>query len=410
MSKIKFPHASGNSMSICAPSTNPSGDLELKLPATIGTAGQVLKNSDTAGTLEFGVPQRPYRNLIINGAMQIAQRGTSSTSTGYQTVDRWAMWGAGNNTDLTQTQHDLTSSDTGPWAEGFRKSFHILNAGQSGADAAEYVTMQYLIEAQDIANSGWDYTSASSYITLSFWVKSSVAQTFYPYVRSVDGTNQLYTWAIALSANTWTKITKTIPGNSNIQFDNDNGTGFMIQIPPYWGTNWTGTITQDQWGTYNSAVRTPDSTGTWWTTSSATFEITGIQLEVGDVATDFEHKSYGDELARCQRFYYRHVEGNNLVACLGFSSATNQVSGYIQFPTTMRATPSIDHTNGDNYYRLGAGNLGGDKYIDGAWALQGATDKSTRIYATPQSTLTAGEPGLVDTKNASAFIAFSAEL
>ena len=76
----------------------------------------------------------------------------------------------------------------------------------------------------------------------------------------------------------------------------------------------------------------------------------------------------------------------------------------------MRATPSIDHTSGDNYYRLGAGNLGGDKYVDGAWALQGATAQSTRIYATPQSTLTAGEPGLVDTTSASASMAFSAEL
>ena len=122
------------------------------------------------------------------------------------------------------------------------------------------------------------------------------------------------------------------------------------------------------------------------------------------------HESYGETLAKCQRYYYKHLSGNNLVVSLGFSSATDQVSGYIQFPTTMRATPSIDHTSGDNYYRLGAGNLGGDKYVDGAWALQGATDQSTRIYATPQSTLTAGEPGLVDTTNASASMAFSAEL
>ena len=353
------------------------------------------------------------RNLVVNGSCLISQRGVSSTTNGYGTVDRMkCTFRADADEACTQEQVDVASGTT-PYNLGFRKVVKQTNGNQtSGAQAASYAQFIYAIEAQDIAASGWNYTSASSYITVSFWAKASVAQTYTFHLETSDGTAQLYSHAYALSANTWTKITKTIPGNSNITVNNDNGPGLYFVNNQHLGTDYTTSgHTYNTWaaaGSYNDMAA--DFATTWWTTNDATFELTGLQIEVGDVATDFEHRSYGDELARCQRYYYKHIEGNNLVVCLGFSSATNQVSGYIQFPTTMRATPSIDHTNGDNYYRLGAGNLGGDKYVDGAWALQGATDKSTRIYATPQSTLTAGEPGLVDATNASAYMAFSSEL
>ncbi len=352
------------------------------------------------------------RNLIINGAMQVAQRGTSSTGHGMECIDRWNHYREGVEENPVFVQSDVASG-TAPYQKGFRKTFKVINGNQtSGAGGDDYITIDHKIEAQDIANSGWDYTSTSSYITLSFWVKSSVAQIFYGYLKSQDGTAKSYPFSTgSLSADTWTKVTKTIPGVSGLQFDNDNGHGLQLRFLPFRGVNKTDPgVTLDAWGNWNNTARVPDISNTWYNTNDATFEITGVQLEVGEHATDFEHRSYGDELARCHRYYYKHIAGNNLVVCLGFSSATNQVSGYIQFPTTMRATPSIDHTSGDNYYRLGAGNLGGDKYVDGAWALQGATDQSTRIYATPQSTLTAGEPGLVDTTSASASMAFSAEL
>ena len=380
--------------------------------STSGTSDAITLNSSSGVTAINGASLKAH-NLIINGAFTVAQRGTSATAEEYATVDRFELSHGGEDEDCTQAQHALTSSDTGPWAKGFRYSYHITNGNQtSGGDAGDFCFIRYRAEAQDIASSGWDYTSASSYVTLSFWVKASVAQNYYGYIRTDDGTAQGYPFQTgSLSANTWTKITKTIPGNSNITVNNDNGIGLEIHFVQYLGTNYTGSgVTLDAWATYNTSARMADNTDDWWDTDNATFEITGVQLEVGSTASEYMHESYGETLAKCQRYYYKHLSGNNLVVSLGFSSATDQVSGYIQFPTTMRATPSIDHTNGDNYYRLGAGNLGGDKYVDGAWALQGATDQSTRIYATPQSTLTAGEPGLVDTTNASASMAFSAEL
>ena len=108
------------------------------------------------------------RNLIINGAMQCAQYGASSTTAGYGSVDRFQGVSGGGQEACTHSQHALTSSDTGPWAEGFRSSFHFQNGNQTaGAQAGDYAYVAYTVEAQDLANSGWDYTSASSYITFS---------------------------------------------------------------------------------------------------------------------------------------------------------------------------------------------------------------------------------------------------
>ena len=336
MSKIKLPHASGNSMSIGAPATNPSGDLELKLPATVGTAGQVLKNSDTAGTLEFGPPPRPYRNLIINGAMNVAQRATSSTSTGYKTVDRFLN--SINGGTVTQAQHALTSSDTGPWAKGFRNSYHQTNTSASSDAAANFRNIYYYVEAQDLANSGWDYTSSSSYITLSFWAKSSLAGTYYIQLRSQDGTGQNYASSYTLVADTWKKITVKIPGNSNIQVDNNNGAGLQIYWVLDYGTNFTGSMSTDTWAAYSSSTRTPDFAQDWTGTASATFEITGVQLEVGDVATSFEHRSYGDEFQRCRRYYVKYGRWMG-----GTRASTNSRSWTLDFG--MRLTGS-DVSNG----------------------------------------------------------------
>ena len=328
-------------MSIAAPATNPASDLSIKLPATIGSAGQVLKNSDTAGTLEFGPPPRPYRNLIINGAMNVAQRGTSSTDEGYKTVDKWRTFRDGADNAITTTQHALTSSDTGPWEEGFRYSLHLENGNQTGgADSGDRSEISHTIESQYVAQSGWNYLSASSYITLSFWVRSSVAQDFKGYLYSNDGTPKSYPFATgSLSANTWTKITKKIPGNSGLQFDDNNESGLYIGIQQYMGTDKTSSVTENAWMTYASGDRTADQTSTWWTTNDATWEITGVQLEVGEVATLFEHRLYDDELRRCQRYYFE-VKNGFIGGARGGSGGSLALWSY-PLPTPLRASPTI---------------------------------------------------------------------
>ena len=115
--------------------------------------------ADLAGSVDAGGVTG--RNLIINGAMNIAQRGTSSTGTGYQTVDRYSIQNSGN---VTQSQEDLSSSDT-PYSHGFRKTLKLLNTSNSDA-AGDYVQAFQIIEAQNVATSGWDYTSSSSFVTI----------------------------------------------------------------------------------------------------------------------------------------------------------------------------------------------------------------------------------------------------
>lgn len=349
------------------------------------------------------------RNLIINGAFQVAQRGTSSTATGYQTVDRWGVSFSGTDEAPTQSQHDLTSSDTGPWAAGFRKSFHITNGNQTGgAGAADAIEMYMTLEAQDIANSSWDYTSSSSYITFSFWVKSSVAQNFYGWWKTSDGTSQLYAFETgSLTADTWKKVTVEIPGNSNLQFDNNNEAGFHVRIIPFNGTDETGSMSLNTWAAYNSSVRNPDQTSTWYTTNNATFEITGVQLEVGNSATEFEHRSFADELARCQRYYYVHANGNNKPVMTSANYSTTAIFGLIPFPVEMRTYPTLEATTGTNYFRVYA-NSTNDLFDN--LGLQGSSTTGYILQGDTNLSVTAGQGSWVQTADASAKIAFKAEL
>ena len=346
MSRILVDQVRSNSASSDALTLDGSGNITV--PGNITLSG----NATLSGTAT-GFPTKAT-NIVINGACLIAQRGTSSTSDDYQTVDRFAKDESGTDESLTQAQVDVASGTT-PYTLGFRKAFKITNGNQtSGAGTSDRAGIAYKIEAQDIATSGWNYLSSSSYITFSYWVKSSVAQNFYNTFKNDDGTSQRYvTETGSLSADTWTKITKTIPGNSNLTFNNDNGEGLEITWELFRGTDQTGTRPLNAWAAADNATRTPDQTTTWWTTNDATFEITGVQLEVGDSATDFEHLSFGEDYLRCARYY---IQMNRLPVM------TNRVAGHVSCttrfnPVPMRAIPSlsIDGTLSLNVFFYGSG-------------------------------------------------------
>ena len=266
-----------------------------------------LERLNTATSKKIGT----NKNIIINGAMQVAQRGISSTTSGYGSVDRFKI--LSNDTDElpTHQQIDLDSSDTGPYEEGFRKALKITNGNQtSGAGASDFIKAQQDIEGQNILSSGWNATDPNSKLTISYWVKSSVAQTFYGRFRAFASSDYEYTYSFALSANTWTKVTKTVPGNSNFSsIPNTNAQGFFHIWQCFFGTNFTNNKTLDQWAVKDNTNKSPDMTSTWYTTNNATFELTGVQLEVGTVATDFEFRLIGDELLRCQRYFF-NITGN----------------------------------------------------------------------------------------------------
>jgi len=356
------------------------------------------------------------RNLIINGAMNIYQRGTSSTSTGYQTMDRMYFYWYGQDEALEQHESPLTeANDSGPWEKGFRKSFYMRNGNQtSGAGAGDIASFQYTVEAYDLATSGWDCTDPNSKLTLSFWVMSSVAQTFYGYIYINDGGGDSFSYSTgALSANTWKYVTVTIPGHADLAVNFDNGAGMTIYLQPFMGTDRTTSgHTLGAWQSWDSGNRTPDNTSTWWTTDNATLEITGLQLEVGDVATEFEHLSYADELRRCQRYYQVLVEGDSGGSEKTFGTATcyNATSLHlaVRLSPEMRTTPTADFNTGTDYYKVFANNAS-DSF--NAFTVAGnSTNRVVDIYADSGVSTTAGAPGLLRTANASAKIAFQAEL
>ena len=315
------------------------------------------------------------RNIIINGAMQIAQRGTSNTAggDGYFTVDRMYYYNAGIDNDVTKAQGDVASG-TSPYSEGLRKTFKLTNGNQSsGAGTSDEIIIRQNLEAMTMQRCGWNYTSSSSFITLSYWIKSSVAQNFYVNLQTVDGTAQNYvTETGTLSADTWTKVVKTIPGNSNLQFDSNVSKGMHIQWNVFRGTSVTGTRPLNAWAAYSSSTRVPDMTSTWYTTNNATFEITGVQLEVGSQATPFEHLSFGEELSLCQRYYYKTYDYNDAPGTATFSgalhgrnydttSARSDNAVNVLFPTRMRADPTVTWYAGDGQsgkYSTGGGSIG----------------------------------------------------
>jgi hypothetical protein len=323
--------------------------------------GSFLGNNTSLSTINdaYDAGALSNRNLIINGAMQVAQRGTTSTSDQFQTVDRFQASNAGLDEAVTQEHHTLTSSgDTEVWNLGFRKSYKLTNGNQtSGGGADDRVTMQYRIEGQDITNSSWNYASSSSDVTLSFWCKSSVAQNFYARLQSYGSTNQVYVIETgSLTANTWTKITKTIPGASGVAFENNNSLGALLEFIMFRGTNKTGTRALNVWEEYDTNIRVPDMTSTWYTTDDATFEITGVQLEVGDTATPFEHRSYGEELAKCQRYF--QVLGNNQsngAIASGYFHATTSFRGQMSYLQRMRAAPTGSTSTVSGFILQGTG-------------------------------------------------------
>ena len=304
--------------------------------------------------------QLSHRNLIINGAMQVAQRGTSSTTSGYGSVDRFTVNFTGVDEAPTQSQVDVASG-TSPYVRGFRKALRVTNGNQTGgAGNLDFISIRYKLEAQDIANSGWRYmynTSGDDFITLSFWVKSSVAQNFYGYLYSHDGTAQAYAFETgSLTANQWTKVTKTIPGNSNLTFDNNNDSGLDIYISQFWGIDRTdGGRTLNSWLQYNGAARTRDFTTTWYTTNDATFELTGVQLEVGEQATPFEHRSFHDELLRCYRYYNKK---NPSYGRIGHMYTNSAIAFTMDLPCEMRASPTISNEGGLYFARQNGLALG----------------------------------------------------
>jgi len=380
----------------------------------VGASTPAITIDNASGTCTANLSNRQGKNLVINGGFRIAQRSQSSTVNGYTTVDRFNIYHANTGVTCTNSQQALTSSDT-PYTLGFRDFYRMALSGAGTANANAEIALYYNFEAQDIACSGWNFKSASSFVTLQFWVRCSTNQTFYCYLQSKDGTEQSYAFSFTASGNNaWTKITKTIPGGSNVDINSDNGTGLTLSIVPFFGTDLTGNKTLDQWSAFSASNRHSDMASTWLTAGASTFDLTGIQLEVGSVATDFEFLSFADELRRCQRYFYMHVSGAESASTtaqapigLGYGYTSSDCYLVVKYPVTMRVYPSMYKVVGTDYFAFFYNN--NSSFPDNVANNRVATN-SAEIYFYSGASWDQNAGGMVRVANSAARIGFDAEL
>jgi hypothetical protein len=280
----------------------------------------------------------PHRNLIINGAMQVAQRATSvasvSSSGVYRTVDRFFN-DLGSSGTFTVSQ----ASD-GP--TGFANSFKL---DCTTADASpNYHLFLQKIEGQNLQQIAKG-TSSAQPITLSFYVKSNKAGTYSVNARDRDNDRFCYKSYTIDSANTWERKSVTFPADTTGVLDDDNANSMDIEWWVAAGSTYNSGTTTGVWGSNVSANRAAANTVNIGTSTDDEWLITGIQLEVGDTATPFEHRSFGDELARCQRYYYQTQTNEHSVHTNRSYNNGNTYYGTVTFPSTMRATPTFSAQN-----------------------------------------------------------------
>jgi len=344
------------------------------------------------------------RNLIINGAMQVAQRGTSETgvtSDGYHTVDRARL-------DLNSLgTYTVTQSTAAP--EGFSNSFKVecTTAQSSPASGAYFVYMQR-IEGQNLQmlKKG---TSNAEQVTVSFYVKSDKTGNYTLGLNDRDNSRNNSKRYTISSADTWEYKTLTFEADTTGTFDNDNAESLRLDFWLASGSDFNSGTLQTGWESNVNAnravgnVNLSDTVGNNWS-------ITGLQLEVGNTATPFEHRTYADELARCQRYYYRldRVQDSDVIGS-GYASSTATLQSMINFPVTMRTNPtSLEQTGTAGNYAIGHEATASSCTTVPTFLM--ATNTTARFYVASTGNLTVGNGGQARFNAAGAFIAFPAEL
>jgi hypothetical protein len=278
------------------------------------------------------------KNIIINGAMRVAQRGTSAasiSSNGYFSTDRMKFYESSSGVFTVEQASDA------PSGSGFEYSHKVTatTPDTSTAPTDLIVPLHYIVEKKDVHTRLAYGTSSAKPITMSFWIKSNVTGTYTisAYRAAAPARVQAQTYTIS-SANTWEFKTLTFLGDTTEAIDVNLDFYFNGLV----GGGYSAASTTSGWATYTTTNWAGGHTATLFDTANDTWQITGLQLEVGDTATDFEHRSFGEDLALCQRYFYM-FESKAFDMHLDYDadSATSEyLQGGISFPVEMRSTPS----------------------------------------------------------------------
>ena len=397
-------------------------------PVSGGTTVQVGESGDTinipagatianAGTSTgFGDSLRPNAQpLIINGNINIWQRSTSTVtmSDGYYNVDRFR---GEEGTDGTATWSRSTSV---PDNTGLAYSLQVDCTGtDSSIGSSQQINIQQTIEAQNLQLLKWG-TSDAEKVTLAFWVKSNQTGQHSVSFRKLDNTayNQPKTYTIN-SANTWEKkvlvfSALTLSGGA---IANDNGDGLQLFWKLAAGSSYQGTA--DTWTATNQGATAVSGDVNFMSSTDNNWYLTGVQLEVGEYTSStippFQHESFGSNLARCQRYYYKYADesengGNDTT--LGITNSFNGGSFdcIIPFPVSMRSKPSIEQNTGSNMWRVYSNNAS-DTFTALSSGADSNNTESINVQPSSSVSITQGNSGILQTMDSTAYLSFSAEL
>ena len=304
---------------------------------TLTSTGAVTFNSDF-------VPSTPlsHRNMIINGAMQVSQRGTSFTGFGAAvnySLDRFFNYHSSDGAFTISQESSVVPT-------GFKNSLKILiTTAYASLTASQRLIVGTRLEGNTVSHLNWGTSNAET-VTLSFYVRSSITGTHGGAINNgSDNRSYPFTYTIN-SNNTWERKSITVAGDQSGTWATDNGRSLQVIWGLGAGTSFSASA--GAWGAGDISSATGATTAVLGTVDS-TWYLSGVQLEVGNVATPFEHRSYADELARCQRYYYAHKLANGTSDYLFGSSnrgSNARNNTWYTLPTTMRSAPTVTWTDG----------------------------------------------------------------
>jgi hypothetical protein len=371
---------------------------------TNGDLGSMAFEDRTNYITKGASVHQPFRNIIINGDMSIAQRGTSATgitsggSGNFHSVDRMALALSGAGTWTMSQETDV------PSGQGFAKSVKLLcTANQPSISSGGYVTFIQKFEGQNLQYLKYGTSNAEN-LTLSFWIKSSKTGNFVAELANRDRSRYIGRIISINNADTWEKKTVTYEGYTTANFDNDNNWSMDLQI-------WFGSGTSFTSGTYSGVWQSSQSKRASGTdlqlhdTTNANVYLTGVQLEAGTSASDFEFLPYDVNLDRCERYYQIVEEGNEKVIATGAAYTATDAYGVYNYRKQMRATPSFEQTTGTGYYRFR--NVASDEQVSSLTFGQ-ISNKNCRVNAS--GSMTTGDAGWFSLNNANSKISMDSEL
>ena len=309
------------------------------------------------------------KNLVINGAMQVAQRGTSATginTSGYYTVDRI-------DTTFSTTAGELTMSQDSDAPDGFANALKLdCTTADTSIAADEIFLLMYQFEGQDVQRIQKGKSTAKE-VTVSFYAKANASKTYVVELKDFDNTRTCSkTFTVGTS---YARHEITFPADTTGVLDDDNARSFSIHFFLHAGSTYTGGTLQTAWGSQVSANRAP-GIGSFFDSTDNTFFITGLQMEIGSVATEFEHRSFAEELALCQRYFIRFPSlsdaSTTLYYNVGMIHSSTKSFHNINLPVPMRTQPDLSISGTDDFVTVDSGTVRnltnltilGDDFID----------------------------------------------